>query len=516
MEDYCIRIKTGSRFNVSPQNDLDCVGSLPTGYTEHSAAYYDHIDDNNTATVQARAGTASEAGAAGAPRSLRVRQFGIIAILSWDAMYPRDVNGFRVTHFQVERNGIMVAHDLTESVYVDLDEGDVNQLYRVRAVNEFGVPGPWSSPAGGAEQGLTAPDGLSATPAEGGSRIDLRWSAPSRPSSDDVHYRIDHADNGSGPWRVLANVHDGTAYVHDGLAPETTHYYRVAAARGTVISAWVYVQATTRPEADDFGPLVLTVPSEPRNLRFSSVDRTAVTLAWDPPADDGGRPVTAYEYWVVGPCATSDYCDVVPPTRVSGTSRAISGLTEVGTYDFQVRAVNEVGPGAWTQGIVKTVNAPPPVAGGGRVVFSPSRVTVPEGGAATYRVKLTSEPTHPLWVAMIWDGDYDVGTELPGEQFKALVPSRYNIASLPDVECRNTHGAYRWKDMAFRWNVGVPITVTALEDDDRENGRLFIEHDLIAVPEDCLPEQHRANYAADPVYDGTYGIPLEVTERDND
>ena len=68
---------------------------------------------------------------------------------------------------------------------------------------------------------------------------------------------------------------------------------------------------------------------------------------------------------MVGPCATSDYCDVVPPTRVSGTSRAISGLTHEGTYDFQVRAVKEVGPGAWTQGIVKTVNAPPPVAGGG-------------------------------------------------------------------------------------------------------------------------------------------------------
>ena len=55
-EDYCVRIKTGA---TATANDLGCVGSLPTGYTEHSAAYYDYIAGNNTAMVQARAGTAT-------------------------------------------------------------------------------------------------------------------------------------------------------------------------------------------------------------------------------------------------------------------------------------------------------------------------------------------------------------------------------------------------------------------------------------------------------------------------
>ena len=514
-EDYCVRIKTGVG-NIGPENDLDCAGNLPTGYTEHSAAYYDYRDDNDMITVAARAGTASEAGAAGQPRSLRVRQFGIIAILTWDAMYPREVNGFPVTHFHLERSGIIVENDLTESAYVDL-QGDVNQSYRVRAVNEFGVPGPWSERAGAGIGELGAPYDLIVTPAQGEGRIDLQW----RPSaSDHVDYRIDHSDSGTDPWRVLAIVHDGTDYVHDGLAPQTTHYYRVAAVRDTLISAWVYAVETTQPDLDYVAPVdtVHTVPSEPRNLRFSRLDRTSVTLVWEPPADDGGARVTGYEYWVSGPCASDPnaICDVVPPTRVSGTSRAISGLTVVGgTYYFQVRAFNAAGAGAWTQGIAKTVGAEPQAPGGGRVVFTPSRVTVPEGGSVTYRVKLTSNPTQPLWVALYWDGDYDMGTELPGEQFKTLLPTGYDISSsLIAKHCPSVHGVYRWGEMAFPWNVGVPITVTALEDDDRENGRLIIEHDIFTVPKDCL--DNPTNYDADPVYDGMYGIALEVTERDND
>ena len=43
-EDYCVRIKTGDPIK---SNDLECRGSLPSGYTRHSAAYLDHRPDNN-------------------------------------------------------------------------------------------------------------------------------------------------------------------------------------------------------------------------------------------------------------------------------------------------------------------------------------------------------------------------------------------------------------------------------------------------------------------------------------
>ena len=43
-QDYCVRIKSGG----TPGDDLPCDGTaVPTGYTEHSAPYYDHRPDNN-------------------------------------------------------------------------------------------------------------------------------------------------------------------------------------------------------------------------------------------------------------------------------------------------------------------------------------------------------------------------------------------------------------------------------------------------------------------------------------
>ena len=49
-KDYCVRIKTGA---TDPDNDLECVGTLPSGYTEHSAAYYDYRPKNNQITLPA-------------------------------------------------------------------------------------------------------------------------------------------------------------------------------------------------------------------------------------------------------------------------------------------------------------------------------------------------------------------------------------------------------------------------------------------------------------------------------
>ena len=44
---------------------------------------------------------------------------------------------------------------------------------------------------------------------------------------------------------------------------------------------------------------------------------------------------------------------------------------------------------------------------------------------------------------------------------------------------------------------------------------MTIRHDLFTLPADCLGLTE-AEYEVDPVYDGMYGIALDVTERDND
>ena len=503
------------------------------GNSWHSAEYYDHsasycydsalekVEDvsgrsdceattgntwySNDRDVRIASQPGTGQGHPDAPPSLRVDKFGPLALLRWEPV--EQVNGFDVSHYQVERNGAMLAEAVKGVIYADLQGGTINQSYRVRAVNSFGVPGPWSFPKGASgpleqPEELGAPTGLTATPGSGVGRIDLSWFAPS--DEGGLRYRVEHSTDGAGPWRTLVSSQSGTTYSHTGLISGTTHYYRVAALKGSITSPWAHVQATTEG-------LQVAAPGWPMNLRFTSVDRTAVTLAWDPPVDDGGSPVTGYEYRVFGPCASGAdaVCDVVAPTRVSGTSRRITGLNREGTYEFSVRALNAVGAGDWSQPITKDVG--PQTAAGGRVVLSPTRLTVAEGGEATYRVKLSTNPTLPLFVVMHWDGDENLGGELPFQQFKILLPNGYDTSDLPEW-C----GGVRldW-DEAYAWNVGVPITVAAAEDDDSEHGTLTIQHDVNTLPHDCL-NMAEEDWKPDPVYDGMQGPALTVTERDND
>ena len=241
------------------------------------------------------------------------------------------------------------------------------------------------------------------------------------------------------------------------------------------------------------------------------LDRISVTLVWDPPPDDGGTPVTGYEYRALGPCASGAdaICDIVAPSRVRGTTRRISGLNREGMYQFEVRALNAVGAGDWSQSIQKTVG--PQTAAGGRVVLSPSRLAVSEGGEATYRVKLSRAPTLPLFVTMHWDGYENLGGELPVQQFKILLPSGYDTSGLPEW-CDGIR--LDW-DEAQPWNTGVPITVVAAEDDDSEHEALTIQHSIYTLSAECLGMTDD-EWAPDPVYDGMHGLALEVTERDND
>ena len=167
-----------------------------------------------------------------------------------------------------------------------------------------------------------------------------------------------------------------------------------------------------------------------------------------------------------------------------------------------------------SQSITKDVG--PATAGGGRVILSPSRLTVPEGGEVTYRVKLSTEPTLPIVVFMHWNlsgtEDEALGSQLPFQQGQVLLPSGYDTSGMSE----NCHG-YNYQDqgMTYAWNVGVPITVVAPEDDEPGNGRLTILHDLVTVSAECLGMTD-AEWSPDPVYDGMFGLALEVTERDND
>ena len=102
-----------------------------------------------------------------------------------------------------------------------------------------------------------------------------------------------------------------------------------------------------------------TAPGAPRSLT-ATAGNGEVTLRWAAPADDGGLPITAYDYQLNG----SEYWRHLPGTA---TSHTVKALTNGPTYTFRVRARNEMGEGEKTGEVSAKPEESlrPPTGGGG-------------------------------------------------------------------------------------------------------------------------------------------------------
>lgn len=84
-------------------------------------------------------------------------------------------------------------------------------------------------------------------------------------------------------------------------------------------------------------------PSAPEKLRYTDRGRTSVTLAWQPPASDGGSPIRGY--YVEKMRADSNEFEVANRKIFPECCGTIENLSENQEYQFRVKAVNEVGDG---------------------------------------------------------------------------------------------------------------------------------------------------------------------------
>ena len=448
----------------------------------------------------------------GAPGGLRARANGPSEIvLTWNAAPSRDV---AIYQYEIEYSDTSasegyrwLALTAVEGLrYVDesLTPGE-RRYYRVRATTldttELGS-GAWSNVASAttSEEGPAPPAGVYAE-ADGENRIRVTWEV----SADSGSYNIEHSTDGA-VWESERTRHTGTCnvggqtlvcYTDAGLFSGTEHWYRVAGVnRSGTAGAWSGpVSAVTDGDPTE-------TPGEPLDLRVTGVSGRRVSLSWDPPEDDGGLRVTGYEYRVEGACVHDPalICQLIAPTRVGGTSATVTVPNVKGQYEFSVRAVSAVGGGWWTQPVGQFVDPQRTW----RVTLSPSTLRVSEGGEATYRVRLTADPKQPVMVALDWDGDPYLGNTLSRQQFKWLLPSNYASRN-PDI--------YLDPEYTSPWNVGVPITVTADENPDSDNGTAEIHNTVTYVP--CAELGNPTGCVDDPDDTGVTAS-ITVTEQDND
>ena len=506
----------------SRTNDVTVGGSVTTwthtGLSGGDVKFY-RVQARNRDGVGAWTAWQSVSAGPGAPGNLRAQANGPSEIvLTWSAAFSRDVP---IYEYELEYSDTSASEgyewNFLQTVlqseglrYVDNTVPDgTTRYYRVRARTLQGnVAGTWSNIASAttSEAGPSAPLNVSVDFAVGNTENGalLTWEAPASGSAS--YYRIEHSTDGGATWESESARHTGTCnvggttkfcYTDSGLFSGTEHWYRVAGVNSSgVAGEWSEpVSHITQGDPTE-------APGEPQNLRIASVNGRQVSLAWDEPEDDGGSRVTGYEYRVDGACLHDPQliCQVIKPTRTGGTSVTVTVPDVRGQYEFYVRALNAVGAGWWTQPVRQYVDP----QRNWRVTLSPSSLRVDEGGEATYRVRLTSDPGQPVWVALDWSGDPDLGNTLSYQQFKWLLPSNYANEN-PDLHLD--------PDFTSPWNVGVPITVTAEEDDDSENGTAAIHNTIYYVP--CADLGYPAGCVDDPEDTGV-NVCLTATERDNE
>ena len=268
-----------------------------------------------------------------------------------------------------EWGAISGSDDSTTSHDVDDLINGITYLFQVRARNANSNSDPNTDPQGFASntaeatpaRPLPAPVWTTGTdttdptnpPAvvAGNRRVTLSWtripdatnSAVEDASVSGYQYRRRVGTGGWGGWTTIAArdlVESGTtrSYTVTGLANGTEYRFQVRG-RNSVGGGAESTEREGTPMAD--------APGAPTNLRPTAGDGQ-VTLSWTAPSDNGGEPITEYQYQHKDAALT----DADPWSSTGGTQTTVTvyGLDNGATYYFRVRAVNDLGCSATEMG----------------------------------------------------------------------------------------------------------------------------------------------------------------------
>jgi parallel beta-helix repeat protein len=267
-----------------------------------------------------------------APQNLTVVAGNTTAILTWEP--PADDGGTPITNYTIyyhtKTGGSpekIVVGNITTYTFSGLTNGQT-YYFAVSAINKAGEgeksnevrATPCTTPS--PPQNLTA--------VAGNRNVTLTWEPPADNGGMAVtNYTVYY---GTSPGNYTNNITLGniTNYTITGLINGQRYYFAVSAINAVGES----------PKSNEVFAMPCTVPSAPQNLTAVAGNGN-VTLTWQPPADNGGMPITGYRIYY----GTSSGNYTVNITVGNITSYTITGLTNGQKYYFSVSAINAVGEG---------------------------------------------------------------------------------------------------------------------------------------------------------------------------
>ena len=285
---------------------------------------------------------------------------------------------------------------------------------------------------GSVRQPLAAPTNVRAQVV--GAGVTLSWNAVPTATSYEYQQKRASGSCGTGNYGAWMSAGTGTSHPVAGLSPGTRYCFRVRGKSATDVG---------RPSA----AVNATTPiGAPTNLTAEPAGSRTVALRWTRQAS-----ATGYDYQqksiTSGTCGTTGYGGW---RRTGGNAGAhlVSGLTNGRFYCFRVRATTAAERSPASASASATPTDTP------RLVY-PAAVQVPEGFAASFDVKLGSQPAGTVTLTPQHGTPHDADISRPMTTNTLMFTTA-------------------------NWNTPQSVTVRAAEDSDRQDGESRLSYNVTA------------------------------------
>lgn len=272
-------------------------------------------------------------------------------VLTWSP--PADDGGASIEQYVIEKRessrlawtnvATVTSLQVTKLQVTKLLKGN-EYIFRVMAVNKYGVGEPLESEPHIAENPYVPPDPPQ-TPqitAVNKDSMVLCWGAPANNGGSEItNYIIERRDRLGMRW-VKCNKKKVTdlQFKATGLVPGHEYEFRVSAENAAGVSA--PSASTPYTKATD----ALFKPGSPGNPRILDTTSSSITIAWNKPLYDGGSEITGYIVETCLPGTEEEEWTIVSPKEgLKGTSFTITNLKENQEYKINISAVNSEGVG---------------------------------------------------------------------------------------------------------------------------------------------------------------------------